>query len=450
MIDTRPRIRRWQTLLPKGLFGRSLLILLVPVIVLQLVVTFVFIERHLDGVTRQMSASIARELRSFAAIVENRTTLPAIQRTVTDLSQGIGYDIDFIENDFIDPQVRRPFYRIAARAMIDTLRRDVGYPISVDAEREPKIVTVRMQLSNGILVAMVPENRLTTRNPHFLLVWMVVVSIFLLIIAVLFLRNQVRPIRQLVAAAEAFGKGQPAPMFKPSGAEEIRRAAIAFLTMRARIERQIAQRTLMLSGVSHDLRTPLTRMRLALAMMDSGEDEAMLSRDVDEMERMVDGFLAFARDQQSEAPEPVDLSAMLAEVIERQRDMGYAIHYEPTPASESETTLSLRPDAVRRSLRNLIENAVKYGDGQVWVTLGSEPRRISVSVHDDGAGVPAEQREDVLRPFYRGDKARNQDKGGGTGLGLSIVLDMARAHGGDLILSDSPHGGLQATVSFPR
>ena len=450
MTDLWPRARRWNRFLPKGLFGRALLILIIPIIVLQFVVTFVFIERHLDGVTRQMSATIARELRSFASVVENQPNTAAIRRTTTELSAGIGYDLTFIEGDFIDPQVRRPFYRITARAMVETLRRDVGYPISVNTEMKPKHVTVRIQVSNGILVATVPTNRLTTRNPHFLLVWMMSVSVFLLVIAVLFLRNQVRPIRQLVSAAEAFGKGQPAPDFKASGAEEVRRAAQAFITMRARIERQIAQRTMMLSGVSHDLRTPLTRMRLALAMLDDAEEAAMLNRDVDEMERMVDGFLAFARDQQSEKAEAVDLAAMLADVVGEQRAHGHPVHYTAPDAPEEVTTLGLRPDAMRRCLRNLMENAVKYGSGQVWVSLGIEPRRLTVSVDDNGPGIPADQRDDVVRPFTRGDAARNQDKGGGTGLGLSIVLDVARAHGGDLILSDSAHGGLQATVYLPK
>jgi len=441
------RVRRWGRWLPKGLFGRALLILLVPVLLIQITVTLVFIERHLDGVTRQMSATIARELRSFASVVEAQTTPAAIDRTLGELSEGIGYALAYTPGDFIDPQARRPFYRIADRAIIETLQRDTGHPVSVDTGRSRKTVHVTIQLAEGVLHTALPKRRLTARSPHFLLVWMGVVSVFLIIVAMLFLRNQVRPIRQLVAAAEAFGKGQPAPPFKPAGAEEVRRAALAFITMRLRIERQIAQRTLMLSGVSHDLRTPLTRMRLSLAMLDDEEEAARLTRDVDEMERMVEGFLAFARGDSGETSEPVDLRAILEQIVADEQARGRTVHLD---APGDDATLPLRPDAVRRGLRNVIENAGKYGGGTVRVTLRVEARRMSVLTEDDGPGVPPDLREEILRPFMRGDAARNQDTGGGTGLGLSIALDVARAHGGDLILSESALGGLAVLVTFPR
>jgi len=434
--------------MPKGLFGRALLILLVPVILIQITVTLVFIERHLDGVTRQMSATIARELRSFAWVIEALDDPATIDRTVSDLSTGIGYHLSYAPGETIRFEAPPPRYRIAEHAIAATLKKETGYPVSVDTERVRKAVHVSIQLVDGVLHAEPPTRRLTTRNPHFLLVWMVAVSIFLITVAVLFLRNQVRPIRQLVAAAEAFGKGQPAPpSFKPSGAEEIRRASLAFLTMRSRIERQIAQRTLMLSGVSHDLRTPLTRMRLSLAMLDDEEEAALLIRDVDEMERMVDGFLDFARGETGEATASVDLVATVARIVEDERARGHTVSFEPP---DGNATLSLRPDAVRRCLRNIVENAGKYGRGSIWVTVRAEARRVAIMVEDDGPGVPVTMREEVLRPFVRGDAARNQDRGGGTGLGLSIALDVARAHGGDLALSDSARGGLSVTVSFPR
>ena len=438
------RLRRW---LPQGLFGRALLILLVPLLAIQITVTLIFIERHLDGVTRQMSATIARELRSFASVVEARNDPETITRTVAELSSGIGYPLDYAAGDFIDPQSRRPFYRIADRAIIQTLQRETGYPVSVDTERVRKAAYVSIQLADGVLHATLPTRRLTVRNPQILLVWMGAVSAFLIIVAILFLRNQVRPIRQLVSAAEAFGKGQPSPPFKPAGAEEVRRAGLAFLTMRARIERQIAQRTLMLSGVSHDLRTPLTRMRLSLAMMEDDEEAARLTRDVEEMERMVDGFLAFARDETLETPEPIALATMLRDIIADERARGTTIRFED---ADADTVLLLRADAVRRCLRNVIENARKYGGGKVKVSLQAEARRIVVLVEDNGPGVPPEQREELLRPFVRGDTARNQDRGGGTGLGLAIASDVARAHGGDLTMAGSAEGGLAVQISFPR
>jgi len=448
MTDMRARRRlRW---LPKGLFGRSVLILLVPVILIQITVTLVFLERHLDGVTRQMSATIARELRSFASVVEAQADPILVARTVSELSSGIGYDLNYTPDIAIPPQPPVAFYRIADRAITDTLLRETGYPVSVDTMRARKAVHVSIQLADGVLTAVPPTRRLTTRNPHFLLVWMGAVSVLLILVAILFLRNQVRPIRNLVAAAEAFGKGQPAPRdFRPAGAEEVRRAALAFLTMRSRIERQIAQRTLMLSGVSHDLRTPLTRMRLSLAMLEDEDEAARLLRDVAEMERMVEGFLDFAKGETGETPEPVALGAMLDEIVADARAGGARVVFDPPPDGHN-PTLPLRPDAVRRCLRNLVENAGKYGGGTVWITLRFEVRHATVLIEDDGPGVPADRREDVLRPFVRGDAARNQDRGGGTGLGLSIAQDAARAHGGDLTLGDSAHGGLAVKVSFPR
>lgn len=447
-VAERSRSRSWRrAILPRGLFGRTFLILLVPLFVLQLVVALVFIQRHIDGITRQMTTTLAMELRGVARLAEKQADAPAIRHTLRQLSEGLEYDIGYLEGERISLTPRPPIYNLAERAIFDTLTETIGYPVSVDPSRLRKRVDVRIQLPEGVLLALPPERRLTASNPHFLLVWMVIAGLVLLLVAVLFLRNQVKPIRQLALAAEAFGKGQPVPSFRSSGAEEVRRAAIAFQTMRTRIERQIAQRTLMLSGVSHDLRTPLTRMRLALAMMDETSETEAMVRDVDQMERMVAGFLAFARGEDGEVAELVDLPAMLDEIVADARAVGHEIELLPVEGATSE--MLLRPDALRRCIVNLIENAAKFAE-HVWIGISFEQRRVLISIDDDGPGIPADQREEVLKPFFRGDLARNQDHGEGSGLGLSIARDIAHAHGGDILLGDSVHGGLRAVILLPR
>jgi two-component system osmolarity sensor histidine kinase EnvZ len=286
-------------------------------------------------------------------------------------------------------------------------------------------------------------------NPHQLLVVMLLASVILSAIAVLFLRNQIRPIRALAEAAEAFGKGRSVP-FRPAGAEEVRRAAGAFLSMRSRIERQIEQRTQMLSGVSHDLRTPLTRMRLTLALMEEDEETEGLRKDVDQMERMLGEFLAFARGdglEESAATDPFALAAALAEDARRGGAEVALVETDETPGDQ---LVTLRPMAVRRAVENLIANAARHGT-RIRLEVRLTSRSLEFVVEDDGPGIPPEDRARALAPFVRLDAARNQDGDGGVGLGLSIAMDVARSHGGALELGESATlRGLRAALRLPR
>jgi two-component system, OmpR family, osmolarity sensor histidine kinase EnvZ len=290
------------------------------------------------------------------------------------------------------------------------------------------------------------RSRVVARNPHQLLVLMVVVSLILTLISFLFLKNQIRPIRRLAEAAQDFGRGR-ATSYRPSGASEVRQAGSAFLDMRHRIERQMEQRTLMLSGVSHDLRTPLTRLKLGLSMLDGDEEVDAMKRDIDDMERMLDTFLDFARMDALDDPAVVDAAAFARDAVaDATRGGGEAVF----AGAEGGGRISLRPMAVRRALDNLIGNALRYGN-RAEVSVSVMDRSVRFTVEDDGPGIPAGQRDLAMRPFARLDAARNQNRGTGVGLGLAIAADIARQHGGVLRLGESARlGGLRADLVLAR
>jgi two-component system, OmpR family, osmolarity sensor histidine kinase EnvZ len=308
------------------------------------------------------------------------------------------------------------------------------------------MVVFGMETPKGPVRVEFERSRVVARNPHQLLVLMVVASLFLTLISFLFLKNQIRPIRQLAEAAQDFGRGR-STSYRPSGATEVRLAGSAFLDMRHRIERHIEQRTLMLSGVSHDLRTPLTRLKLGLSMLDEDPEVAAMKRDVDEMERMLDAFLDFARTNALDDPAVVDAAAFARDAVaDAARGGGEAV----LAGVEGGGRVSLRPLAVRRALDNLIGNALRYGT-RAEVSVSVMERAVRFTVEDDGPGIPAGQRELALRPFQRLDAARNQNRGSGVGLGLAIAADIARQHGGVLRLGESARlGGLRADLVIAR
>jgi two-component system osmolarity sensor histidine kinase EnvZ len=294
-----------------------------------------------------------------------------------------------------------------------------------------------------VLTTVTTRKRLFSPTTYIFTLWMVGSSLVLVAVATIFMRNQVRPIRRLAAAANSFGKGRDVPHFRPAGAAEVRQAAQAFIEMRDRIKRQIEQRTEMLAGVSHDLRTPLTRMKLELAMLGDSAEIDELKADVEEMEKMVDGYLAFARGEGAAAPEPADISAVLEQVVASARKEGARIDLH----TEEHLVLPVRLDAIRRCFTNLVLNAVRYGK-HVQVRAGRRADAVEVLVDDDGPGIPADQREAVFRAFFRLDPSRNIETGG-VGLGLTIARDVVRAHGGDILLDQSPLGGLRARLRLP-
>ena len=427
--------------MPRSLYGRAALILVLPVVLLQLVVSIVFAQRHFEGVTRQMSAAASREIRLVMAEGAQAGGMLAAQELEVDLRAASEAEVP--ERNY------RRWYDFSAFIIFEEFDRRLPGLRAVELP-DDHVVRVFVQGAAGPVVLEFDRLRVSARNPHQLFVNMVFFGIVLTVIAFIYLRNQLRPIKRLARAAEAFGRGRHVP-YRPSGANEVRAAGNAFLDMRARIERQIEQRTLMLSGVSHDLRTPLTRMKLGLSLLEE-EDREPLERDVEEMQRLLDEFLSFVRDASEGEPEPVDPVALVTQIVEDCQRAGLPVQMRPG-GGHSKTgngEVKLRPVAIRRAVENLISNAVRYGSrAEILVDLTNKSLRIRVE--DDGPGIPAERREEAKRPFARLDAARNQNKGSGVGLGLSIAVDVARAHGGVLRLGESKAlGGLRADIVIAR
>ncbi|KMK66973.1 ATP-binding protein [Puniceibacterium sp. IMCC21224] len=423
--------------MPRGIYGRAALILILPVVTLQLVVSVVFIQRHFEGVSDQMTRDVARgvnlALRLQGSDIAGQVT-PALDFTVTEA-----------DADEMPAADQRRWYDFSGIVVTQTLYDAVPGLQRVVLPTD-RLVSLFVTRGGTLYLVSFDRRRASASNPHQLLVNMVFFGVLMTCIAFVYLRNQLRPITRLAEVAEAFGRGRHED-YSPSGAVEVRAAGNAFLDMRARIERQIEQRTMMLSGVSHDLRTPLTRMKLALSMLEH-EDREPLERDVADMQRLIDAFLDFARgDAEAGVAEPTDPLALVAGIVtEAQRGGGAVSVVEAVGKGD----ISLRPTAMRRAIDNLIGNALRYGSNcEVSVVLSDKSLRIRVE--DDGPGIPPERRDEAQRPFVRLDSARNQDKGSGVGLGLAITADIARAHGGVLRLGSSDRlGGLRADIVIAR
>jgi two-component system, OmpR family, osmolarity sensor histidine kinase EnvZ len=429
--------------MPKGLYARSLLIIVTPMVLLQSVVAFVFMERHWNTVTQRLSASVVQDI---SALIEFYPLLPAAdaQRRIRRVAQErLNLVVDFLPVTEMPPPAPKPFFSLLDQALSEELRKQIGKPFWIDTVGRSSLVEIRVQLDDTVLRVFARRNAAYASNSEIFLLWMVGTSLVLLTVAILFLRNQIKPILRLADAAESFGKGREVPDFRPRGAREVRRAAQAFVEMKQRVERTMEQRTTMLAGVSHDLRTILTRFKLEMALLgDSPEVDAM-KKDIDEMALMLEAYLAFARGDSAEPSAPTDMAAFLEELkldAERQGDKATVVfHGEPV--------VTVRPAAFKRCLANLVSNAARYAS-TISITGHRDHRWLTVTIDDDGPGIPPGMREEVFKPFLRLDHARNQDEGG-TGLGLAIARDIARSHGGDITLGNSPLGGLRATVRIP-
>ena len=429
---------RMKSILPRSLYGRALLILVVPIVTIQLVVSIAFIQRHFERVTQQMTGAVATELN----LVFNRLAAGDADEALV-LAGGLGFTL--APTGGLMTGVRREAWDLSGSVVAETLRAEVAGFTGADMLAEDNRVLADFQRDGRNWRVGIDRRRMSATNPHQLLVLMIVTSVLMTVISYLFLRNQMAPIRRLAMAAEAFGKGQHIA-YKPRGAVEVRAAGAAFLDMRARIERYLESRTRMLSGVSHDLRTPLTRLKLGLSMLPEDEETAALLGDVADMERLVDEFLAFARGDATEETEEVDLVGLVRHVVENATRSGQSVDLVATGA----VPMRLRSAAVSRALENLLTNARRFaGKTQVSVIVGDRFARIVVE--DNGPGIPMERRDEAVQPFARLDGARDPNKGGGVGLGLSIAADAARSHGGALRLGESETlGGLRAELSLAR
>jgi len=428
--------------LPKSLLGRSVLIIITPLILLQVVAATIFFENHWSKVGRRLALGVAGEIalivddlrRSPVGVVQTdlfRQARSSLQLDLTYQPGGVLKDTSKVGEAILVSQL--------TGAMDETLNK----PHRIDAQSHERDVFVDVQLADGVLSVVVPRKRLFSTTTYVFVLWMVGTSMLLFGVAMVFMRNQVRPIRRLAMAANDFGKGRDTPRFKPEGATEVRRAAGAFISMRNRIKRQIQQRTDMLAGVSHDLRTPLTRMKLQLEMMGADDGIQELKSDISDMEHMLEEYLAFARGEGGESSVETSLSEMLDDIVSQARRKDAAIDLH----CEGDIVMAIKPNALKRAVTNLVENSIRYAS-HISIRAGVRSEMVEIVVDDDGPGIPDDKRDDVFKPFFRLDKSRNPVTGG-VGLGMTIARDVVRGHGGEISLEDAPGGGLRVRVSLP-
>lgn len=433
---------RIKTFLPQTLLGRALMIIVTPAILLQLLLLVIFYENHWNQIARRLAGAVVAEISAMTAVhdligdtMPGQTELIAYQR--------LNLLLDFDTGASLPRPIPEPDSDTLSEKLANEIADRIARPFVINVNHSERLVRISVEFEDGVLHVTTPRERLFSSTTYVFVFWMVGASIVLFAIAIVFMRNQIRPIRRLAKAADQFGKGQDVGEFRVAGASEVRQAGRAFSLMRGRITRQIAQRTEMLAGVSHDLKTPLTRMKLQIAMLGDGPDVIDLKSDIEEMEHMIEGYLAFARGEGEEIARPTDVDTLLEDVIVSARRQGGDVSLD----GRTGVSMIVRPNGLRRCIANIVGNAVRYAT-HVTVKARAGATVLEITVDDDGPGIPPEQLEDVFRPFFRLDPSRNP-KTGGVGLGLTIARDIARAHGGELSLGQSPAGGVRAVVRLP-
>ena len=433
--------------LPKGLYARALIIIIAPIVVLEGVVAFVFMERHWQAVTRRLSEATARDIAALIDIYEEYPKKDDYNQLIEMARDRLNLSMQILPPGDLPPPRPKPFFALLDRALSDEIRRQVQRPFWIDTVGESRHVEIRVKDKNAILRFVATRSQTYASNSHIFLLWMIGSSVILLTVAILFLRNQIRPILRLAEAADAFGKGRKVPDdFRPRGAREVRQAAVAFLEMRDRITTHVEQRTTMLAGVSHDLRTVLTRFKLELALLGDTDEAQSLQTDVREMQSMLEDYLAFAKGDGGEELADTNLRELLQEIHDEAQVYGTPIDLK-IRRRRDDIVLPLKRQAFKRAITNLVSNAMRFGD-QVLIRAAVEGQWVRIEVDDNGPGIPPSERANVFKPFYRLDDARNQDEGN-TGLGLAIARDIAKSHGGDITLGESSMGGLRAIISVP-
>jgi two-component system, OmpR family, osmolarity sensor histidine kinase EnvZ len=431
---------------PERLYARSLIIVVTPVVALQLIMTYMFMERHYETVTRSLAESYISEVVLLISLYNRSDQGPeARDRILAMANQDLKLRLSILENQSLPEPIPSPAFSSVDRKLRRYVWDNLKLPFWLDTIGTPNFVDLRIEVKPHTVFRFVtPIARAHAPTRPLFLFAMVSSSLVLLSLAIIFLRGQIRPILRLAEAAQAFGMGRDVANFRPSGAREIQEASNAFIMMKARIERNVEQRTAMLAGVSHDLRTVLTRLNLELALMPETAATAAMREDVAEMQRMLEGYLSFARGDGGEESRETDIVNLVTQIGEDFARSGRSI----TVKLPDSLMASVKPQALKRCIANLVANAIRFGK-LVTVTGSLEDRALTIMVEDDGPGVPSERYADVFKPFVRLDDARNQDTPG-TGLGLAIALDVARSHGGDIALGRSAAGGLEATVTIPQ
>jgi len=443
-VIIKPFIKKF---LPRSLMGRSLVILIAPIFLVQILATYIFFDLHWNKITTRMAYAVAGEISIMGKSLEQGHNPAYLGQFMGLAAQNLGLQISFDKGGDIHKALDSatpPIWEIRAINILKSeLRARLKRPFYAHYDPAHNLILIDIKLKNGALRVRLPERRFYSSSGYIFLLWMMIISVILLTVSILFMRNQIRPIRKLAAAAERFGKGHDVQFFKAEGATEVRQAGRAFIDMHARIKRQIEQRTTMLAGVSHDLRTPLTRLKLQLAMMGDSPDIDAIKMDVTEMEKMIAGYLDFVRGESEERAAIVNVNFLIDRVVTSAKRQGMDIHGGATGAIEA----ILKPMAFERCLMNLVNNAGKYAR-HIWIAANLRGHHLEITVDDDGPGISEDKYEEVFRPFYRVDTSRNAETGG-VGLGLPIAMDIVHAHGGEIWLEKSQRGGLRAAISIP-
>ncbi len=435
-------------LLPTGLYARALLIIITPIVLLESVVAFTFMERHWQAVTRRLSEATARDVAALIDVYEAYTGDDNYARLLEMSRDKLGLTMRILPAGELPVPQPKPFFSLLDKTLSREIANKIDLPVWIDTIGQSDHVEIRVKHPNAVLGFLARRNQTYASNSHIFLMWMVSSSVVLLWVAILFLRNQIRPILRLAEAADAFGKGRPVPDdFRPRGAREVRQASQAFIEMRERITQHVEQRTTMLAGVSHDLRTVLTRLRLQLAFLGEGDEVQAMKGDLKEMQHMLEDYLAFAKGDGGEVAAPTEVNPLLDEIIAETQHFGVDVTYKIN-RRRRDLIVPLKRNAIKRAITNLVSNAARFGD-HVLIRVATERDWVRFEVEDNGPGIPAAERENVFRPFYRLDHARNQDEGN-SGLGLAIARDIARSHGGNVTLADSTLGGLKAIIRVPQ
>ena len=430
--------------MPTGLYGRSLIIIVAPMLLLQILMTFLFMERHWQFVTERLSSAVVRDIAALVDVIETYGAPDGYEQVRRIARERLDLQVSILPNEDLPAPAPKPFFSIVDSALGDQITKQIQRPFWIDTLGDSDLLEIRIKLGEDVMRVFVRRKQASASNTHIFLLWMAGASLVLLTIAILFLRNQIRPIQRLAEAAESFGKGRAVPPdFRPRGASEVRQATVSFLEMRERVERVLEQRTAMLAGISHDLRTVLTRFRRQLALVLQCGDTDALNNDVSDMQNMVQGYLDFARGDTGEEAQDVALAQMLERFEIEAETLGKGWACDIDEGLE----IHVRPTAFNRLLSNLISNAFRSAE-TVKVSAVRRGEWLHLDIEDDGPGIPEERYEDVFKPFVRLDVARNLDESG-TGLGLSIARDIVHTHGGEIDLGKSEMGGLNVTVKLP-
>ena len=428
----------FKKILPKRLFYRSLIIVAVPIVLLQLIITIVFFDSLWIKTNKGMTRALVSEIETFIDAYDNEETDKDF--IIKNFRDNLRLNIKYEKDKALPPKLEERWYSPMDRSLRRELK-SKSYKYWFDTVSYKELVHIKIAYKNGNFEFFIPKDRIAPASARIFALWIILPGLFLIIIAIVFLRNQTRPIINLAKAAESFGKGEFVKGFRPSGAREIRQAGYEFDKMRKRISVHLNQRSEMLSGISHDLRTPLTRLKLQLALLKQQDLAKKMADDIEEMERMLNEYLEFSRNQKSEDTEIIDINSLISDVIKKYNNKKIKTNFDDN------IKIHLRQNTFKRCLGNLIDNGLSYGN-EVEVSTKKTITDLIIFVDDDGPGIPQKEYENVIKPFYRIDKSRGQNKSG-VGLGLSIANDIIRSHGGSIFLEESPLNGLRVKISLP-